>query len=70
MGAKQAEKRELNMKNKFRTVVIFNFLLIAMMFALVADAAFGRKSVEKQRAEVLEMREETLARFVPGEAVR
>ncbi|MDH3614081.1 MAG: YSC84-related protein [Gammaproteobacteria bacterium] len=39
------------------------FLLFASFYALEAEAIFGKKNVDKERAEVLEMREETLARL-------
>jgi hypothetical protein len=38
-------------------------LLISSLLAFDADAAFGRKSAEKQRTDVLEMREEILTRL-------
>ena len=38
-------------------------LLIASLFAVEAEAAFGRKSADEQRTKVLEMREETLTRL-------
>jgi len=38
-------------------------LLTSMIYAFEAEAAFGRKSDDEQRKEVLEMREETLARL-------
>ena len=41
----------------------FVFLLVSSLFAVEAEAAFGRKSADEQRTKVLEMREETLARL-------
>jgi lipid-binding SYLF domain-containing protein len=37
--------------------------MFASFYALEAEAIFGKKNVDKERAEVLEMREETLARL-------
>lgn len=39
------------------------FLLVAALCVLDAEAAFGKKSVDEQRKEALEMREETLDRL-------
>lgn len=51
------------MKSKICTVTTVSLLLITMLIAFQADARFGRKSVEEQKTEVLQMREETLARL-------
>ena len=51
------------MKNKLPTIAISGFLLISLVLAFDAEAIFGRKSIEKQKSEILEMREETLARL-------
>ena len=53
------------MEKKMRTSLIasFVFLLVSSLFAFESEAAFGRKSAEKQRTDVLEMREETLTRL-------
>ncbi len=39
------------------------FLLVLTLSAFEAEAVFGRKSVDKQQREILEMREETLTRL-------
>ncbi len=44
-------------------VMILMFLSLAIVFPFESHAIFGNKSVEKQREEILEMREETLARL-------
>ena len=54
------------MKNELRTITIAGFFLISLVITFDAEAIFGRKSVEKQRSEVLEMREETLNRLYRG----
>ncbi len=49
------------MKTSFQASFIL--LLILSLFAFEAEAAFGKKSVDKQRSEILEMRKETLTRL-------
>ena len=38
-------------------------MLVSSLFAFESEAAFGKKSVDKQRSDILEMREETLTRL-------
>jgi len=48
---------------KFSLVTTTIVILVTALYSPEADAVFGKKSDDEQRAEILEMREETLSRL-------